>query len=293
MLRAIVTAALRLLAALAAIGLVIARPWGWGEYASDTLYLIHWEQVGPQGQWLIIPAGGGISQPLTFRDRPIRALDCSPDGRTLALLTDGGQIHVVTAAGIVDERTVDAAYSLLTVANDGSLALYEPTQGGIRIHGGAMERLTAPETDMRYTVSVGADGWQMWNSELNMVQFVTPSGTLVQSIFPVSAGRWLADEWVVGFGTLGNETRQYLIDAVHPALFTLKQAPGIYAPDGLTRAVALRDDPRGSYRTYIGGAFGDAGLRPIPRAAYASDWPVCWLAFAPPETGNVTESASP
>jgi hypothetical protein len=293
MLRFLTLLSLRLLAVLAAAGLLIAQSWGWSEYASPELYLIHWAQVGPQGQWLIVPASGGTSQPLTFEDRPIRALDCSPDGRTLALLTSRGEIHVMTGTGTTYERRVEAGYSLLTLANDGSLALYEPSLGGLRMAGDTVEPLAAPEADdLRYTVSVGADGWQMWNSELNVLQFVTPTGTLVRSIFPVSAGHWLADERLVSFGTLGNETRQYLIDTPRPALVTLKQAPGIYAPDGLTRAVALRDDPRGSYRTYIGGAFGDVGLKPIPRAAFASDWPVCWLAFWP-ELESVRASASP
>lgn len=282
MLRFVTRLGLLLCAGLTLVGGLLVREWGWPEYTAPALYLIHWQQVGPRGEWRILPASGGANMTLTLADEPLLALDCAPDGRTLAVLGADHRVRVLTAAGVVYERAIDPAYDALTVANDGRVTLYDPALGGLRLDAAATAAFDSPpDIEDTASVAVGADGWQLWNSTLSAVQLVTPAGELIRTILPVSGGRWLANERIIGFGTLNDELRQYLMTTVPAALVTLHQAPGVYAPDGLTRAVALRDEAHGSYRTYIGGAFGNAGLRPIPRDTGASDWPVCWLTFWP------------
>ena len=197
MLRCFALLFLRICVCLMLFGVLIAREWGWSEYAAPELYLIHWQQVGPRGEWRIISASDGANTSLAMDTGRILALDCSPDGQSLAVLDNQHLLRVMTAAGVSDDHAIDPAYDALTVANDGRVTLYDPALGGLRVGAqNARETFSAPpDASGNYHVAGGADGWQLWNSELNLVQLVTPSGELIRTILPVSGGRWLASAY--------------------------------------------------------------------------------------------------
>src|SRR5579871_4012195 len=90
---------LLLLIAFSGFGLTIARPWGWSEYESSQLYIVYY-QIGAQHNpyFIVSTDGGDNSQPLTSPDGIVDQVDCSPDGRSFAVLTDTDHLDVLTDA---------------------------------------------------------------------------------------------------------------------------------------------------------------------------------------------------
>ena len=128
MLRPLVRLALDLLIALIGLGLLIARAWGWSEYASRDLYVVYYQIAAPQTRYFVVRAdGSGAGGQLTWPGDMVYQVACSPDGRALAVLTLDGHLLVLTSAGVVSNRVENPIYSTLSVGNDGTVALFDPT----------------------------------------------------------------------------------------------------------------------------------------------------------------------
>ena len=92
-LRLLLRISLYLLIVFTLIGVLISREWGWNEYASDELYLVY-SQITDDLHYSIINTDGGENgEELTWQEGTITALDCSPDGRTLAVLIESAHIE--------------------------------------------------------------------------------------------------------------------------------------------------------------------------------------------------------
>ncbi|MEP7293920.1 MAG: hypothetical protein ABI835_19185, partial [Chloroflexota bacterium] len=96
MLRLLAPLSLGILTGFFVIGALIFRAWGWSEYASDELYLAYTlltpEQ--PYPRILMNTADSHEQSQLTWNNGTIIALACSPDGHSLAFLTDTAHLYV-------------------------------------------------------------------------------------------------------------------------------------------------------------------------------------------------------
>src|SRR5215213_348017 len=112
MLRFMLGVSLSLLIVLTGIGLVLAHPWGWSEYTSDTLYVVYAQMTdGVPSPFFLSSIDGSHQQwQLMAQVGTLKTVSCSPDGRTLAYLTESGHLHVVNRAGEVYDRKLGPGY---------------------------------------------------------------------------------------------------------------------------------------------------------------------------------------
>ncbi|MFN8562960.1 MAG: hypothetical protein U0703_15415 [Anaerolineae bacterium] len=130
MLRFSITVSLLLMSGFTLVGGLLFHQWGWSEYASDALYIVYYQiKPAPFPFFIVNTDGGSDPAQLVATDATLTGLDCSPDGRTLAFVTDSARLYVVNQAGALCDRALDHAYPSLSVANNGTVALFT-TLGG-------------------------------------------------------------------------------------------------------------------------------------------------------------------
>ena len=118
MLRFLISISLCLLIVFTGIGALLSRQWGWSEYASSELYLAYQDVSQPASFFLTDANGSDQQWKLSSKAGTLAALNCSPDGRTLAFLTASGHLYVVSQAGLLYDRVLGQGYDAIAASND-------------------------------------------------------------------------------------------------------------------------------------------------------------------------------
>src|SRR5664279_2822140 len=195
MLRFLGLFALRLLAALAVVCVLIAHQWGWSEYASPELYVVYYQFTNGQIQYYIANADGsspGVK--LSWQGGGISKLDCSPDGRTFAFLTDTRHLYQMTSAGIVYDSAEDQMYTTVNVADDGTTALFDPAAGKLLVNARGID-LSEPNQSNHDLdrIDISAQGLLLWTRDFNDIQVVSlATGQVVPYVSHGYSGQWFA-----------------------------------------------------------------------------------------------------
>ncbi|MFN8448104.1 MAG: hypothetical protein U0521_05825 [Anaerolineae bacterium] len=100
MLRLIVPITICLSAGFILLGGMIARQWGWDEYASDDLYVIYAQTINTARRYFIVSdSGGEVGTPLTWTTARLSAwtarqtVGCSPSSPARRSLRRGRTRH--------------------------------------------------------------------------------------------------------------------------------------------------------------------------------------------------------
>ena len=175
MLRFVTLVFLRLLIIVTGIGLLVSRAWGWSEYASPELYVVYFQLIQGKTQYFIVNSdGSSAGQPLNWNDGGITSLDCSPDGRTFAFLTNSGHVYVMTASGLVHDSPEDTRYTTVNVANDGTTALFDPAGARLLINQRVVDLSTPDREGNAYDrVDISAQGLVLWIQDFANIQVVS------------------------------------------------------------------------------------------------------------------------
>jgi hypothetical protein len=220
MLRLFLVIAGGLLIALMGISLGIARAWGWSEYASPELYVVYYQISNPHNQFFVVDASGsGLNAELAGSGGTIAQVDCSPDGRYFAFLTDTHHLYVLNSAGTVSDRAEDPAYTTLSVANDGTAALFDPLDDRLLIGDHALDLSAARPANAFDRVKLSQQGNILWMRNFNDIQIVSSGGSVTPYVPHGYSGNWLASGQIFtyadnmtdpeGVGLYGG---QYLMD---------------------------------------------------------------------------------
>lgn len=290
MLRFLALLTLRAALCLALLGVLIVRAWGWSEYASPQLYVVYYQLLNSRNAYFLVDANGERSgEALTLPDGGRATLDCSPDGRTLAVLTEN-QLIVVNAAGVVQQIPVDQTYTTVNVADDGTVALLDAPAGWLRVNNAEIDLTSADgERFPLDRVDVAAGGLILWNQHFSRIDVVTPDRQQVLASVPSGhSGTWLPSAQLFTFYDLltdrdGNaqSSGQYVMDmrvqrAVKVGGWSLSRP---LSPDGRQVAAALVSSS-GLAQVVVYDLFTDANRRQLTFEPVASQ-PICFLAFRP------------
>lgn len=292
MLRFLTLLSLRAVLCLALVGVLLVRAWGWSEYASPELYVVYYQILGSCNAYFLVNANGEHpSEALALPDDERAVLDCSPDGRTLAVLTER-QLVVVNAAGMMQQTPVDHRYTTVNVADDGTVALLDAPAGRVRVNDAEIT-LTAADAE-RYPldrVDVATSGLILWNQHFSRIDVVTPDRQQVlASVANGHSGTWLPAAPLFTFYNLETDRDgaatgggQYLMDIVHQR--TVKVSGWVVSrplsPDGRQVAAALVSRGSSLVQVVVYDLFTDANRRQLTFDAQVASQPICFLAFRP------------
>jgi hypothetical protein len=248
MLRVWVIFALLLTAIFMGIGLVVSKPWGWSEHASDALYLVYW-QAKPQPPYpyfMVNTADGAERWELTDKSETIIRLNCSPDGRVMAILTDLANLYVFNDAGVIYKRALRQSYWRLNVANNGSVILFKEDTGVFSVDAVNPERMLAsPYGEKNDDADISSSGLTLWtNSRNNNVKIVSPTGEVATLLLQGYSTQWLASEQLFTFYNNNvYPSRRYLVDIATQNVAMLKDSGlfDLFSPDGTKRAIGYQE----------------------------------------------------
>ncbi|MEO8392206.1 MAG: hypothetical protein ABI700_04360 [Chloroflexota bacterium] len=254
MLRFWITVSLLLTIIFTGIGLLLSRQWGWSEYASDELYVVYSALVDSDKLYFIVNANGSSkSETLKSTQGTITAVNCSPDGRTLAFLTDAMHLYVVTSTGLIYDKLINRIYANLTVANNGTVVYFQNTDA-FRVDANHAEQLVLPggdyprgSTSYYDYVGVSSQRFELWSSPPDGVQVVSPTGQILSTIFHANVEQlWTSERIFTYFfypttfsGDALNSGR-YLFDTSTEHAFRLSELTpfSLFSPDGTLEATA-------------------------------------------------------
>jgi hypothetical protein len=304
MLRFLAFLSLRLAVCLVLFGVLIARAWGWSEYASPALYVVYTQIINGRNAYFVINANGeSAGEALIGNDGRISTVDCSPDGRVLALLSERRQLSVVSEPGTVEQMLTDRDYTTVNVADNGTVALFDPEAGWLRVDRAEID-LSTPDGEAHPLdrVDISPQGLVLWNQHFRSIEVVTPAtGAVVAAVPSGYAGVWLAsgqmftfydiDADVSGFVRDGG---QYVMDVpmqkiVRVGGWTMTRP---LSPDG--RQVAAAVVPGGRQRTQVlvYDLFTNANRRQLTFDPAVASQPICFLTFRPAGLIAANESIS-
>jgi hypothetical protein len=292
MLRFLALLTLRAALCLALLGVLIVRAWGWNEYASPELYVVYYQILGSRNAYFLVDANGERpGEALVLPEGGRATLDCSPDGRTLAVLTEN-QLVVMNAAGVVQQTPVDQTYTTVNVADDGTVALLDAPAGWVRVNDAEIT-LTAEDAEKypldRVDVAVG--GLILWNQHFSRIDVVTPDRQQVLASVPRgNSGTWLPSSQIFTFYNLETDRDgaatgggQYVMDIEHYR--TVKVGGWVVSrplsPDGRQVAAALVSRGSSLVQVVVYDLFTDANRRQLTFDAQVASQPICFLAFRP------------
>jgi WD40 repeat protein len=300
MLRFLVSMLLRLLAGFFAAGLLLFRAWGWNEYVSPELYVVYY-QLAPAGvQYFIVSTDGGDRARLAWEGEPPAKLDCSPDGRTLAFLTGDAHLYVTTSAGLLYERAEPEMYTTVSVANDGTSALFDAATGKLRLDSREID-LNTPDKPVnrldRYDIS--AQGLVLRNRNFQDIQVTSlTTGEQIASVGRAFSGEWLASGGIFVFSNLvtsidgiaiGGGT--YVMDMGHQVIHQIGTwvLSRPLSPDGTRVAAALTSRlSGGTVQVFVYNLFGSSALAQLTDDPSVASQPLCFLTFKPEILTNDT-----
>ena len=300
MLRFLLLVTVCLLVAFTGMSAALSRAWGWNEYASDELYVVyqHLNGESPHPYFLVNADGSGERWKFEAENEQLMHLACSPDGRTLALLSNYKHISVVNSSGIVYDQVLTSGYEKIGVTN--RLDAYLFWRYSFNAHGdltivGARQRhkFSPPDDDSYNNLQMSSSGSILWGLGGNSGGTkVTASSGEINMILPKSFSQaWLSSEDIFTFSdhffVLNTNGRQYLAD---PRTQNVVQIPpqtstGVFSPDTTRIAVGTWFEPSNIFitdvfsrdhrqqLTYDGAGSGEHG-----------DYyyvPICFLTFRP------------
>ncbi len=295
MLRLFTTVAPLLTLMFTGMGLLIARGWGWSEYASPDLYVVYYQGAGAAKLFFIVNADGAQEgKSLALSGDSIRTLDCSPDGRTLALVTNGAHLMVLNQAGVVYDRALDQTYDDARVANNGSVALSQLHAKGDKqiVEPGGDHWLGTPADDAFDAPELASSGAALWTSFWTSgsgygVKATSPDGAVTMFLPRFSAPAWFASEQTFSaFDYSAEPYREYLIDLNTHDVYRLPATSFVLSPDG-TQAVDWVSYNHGENTKITTQLFiydfmaRNPAQLPLTHYVDVSSYPLCFLSFRP------------
>ena len=296
MLRFWLTILLLLTALFTGIGLAISKAWGWPEYASDELYVAYASYMGITSYFTVkVDDVSDDGEQLTWDKGEITALDCSPDGRTLAILTDTGHVGIVTTAGMVENTPEDQGYDQVSVANDGTIALFNMETGALRIGTTTMNLPVPAQQISDNFIDMASQGFALWQTGTEDTELLSlATGQPVMSLPFTSGGQWLASENIFAFSyglfadeDAGKIPAWYLADATTHETVRINEwsISSPFSPDGSQTAnVVILDGPQQREQIGVFGTFDPhdfAQARVLTSNQDISHFPLCFLTFRP------------
>jgi hypothetical protein len=283
---------LRLLVVFLVVALLLIHEWGWNEYASPELYVVYY-QFAPGGVQYFITSTDGERAKLTWEGRPPTRLDCSPDGRTFAFLSESAHLYVVTRDGLLYDRPQPEMYTTVNVANDGTTALFDAVSGKLILNTREID-LNTPDKPVnrldRYDIS--AQGLVLRNRNFQDIQVSSlATGDQIASISRGYSGEWFASGQMFAFSSLetsidgiaiGGGT--YVMDTSRQAMFQIGTwvISRPFSPDGTQVAAALSTSVSNrTVQVVIYNVFGDPHVRLLTNDPDVASQPLCFLTFKP------------
>ncbi len=302
MLRFLIFPSLCLLILFSAIGLLFSRQWGWSEYASPELYLTYQEALNGAHPFFLVDAmGSGQRWKLSAGSGNLTALNCSPDGRTLAYLTDKGHLYVVNQAGIVYDRALGQGYDALAVANDGMIAASQTVYGIVYIISPEGSYPPDPPQHIAYDrVKIASSGATLWShTAVGGIELVAPSGATVMTI---SSGAfspvWLASERIFAFsypdqasnvaGGLADTSRQMVVRFRNGIL-----RDPILSPDATVEALPIQSSTTNATQIALVDPLTGTVRQQFGNDDRVDHLPICFLTFRPQILVSGSVSGSP
>ncbi len=290
MFRWLMFTALRLLIVCAGIGLLISRQWGWPEYASPELYLASQFWMGGVHVRYFISAadGSGETEELVSKAGAIYALNCSPDGRTLAFLTETAHLYVLNRTGILYDTPIESTYvdlrvipRYLSVANNGLVAFYQKKAGGILVDAHQSKPLIPPRANWTYDgISVSSQNYELWNLG-GGIDVVSPTGERIMTL-DYYGGTWTSSEqYVNATYTSPNQAAQYLIDIANQRAVRLNDVTITVqpiSPDLSKIAIPRYSDEEGNDVTDV---YDLISRNRVVRVTHSGESPLCFITFRP------------
>ncbi|MEO8392209.1 MAG: hypothetical protein ABI700_04375 [Chloroflexota bacterium] len=291
MLRFMLSLSLALLISLTGIGLVIAHQWGWSEYASPELYVVYYQakRERPYGFFMVDAAGSGGSWSLTTHSVTLTTLNCSPDGRTLAFLTDDAHLYVVNQSGLVYERVLDQRRTVLNVANNGMVALSDLSQvrqgGSVLLDARQTLALVPPDGSSYESVEPSSLGTAIWNrADYSGVHITTLSGEMIATFPRVDVPKWFASEQILTYDDIGAlPAERVLADPSTRKLIRLNSAlmRGVFSPDGTRRATNMIEPGSANVQIIVTDALSTDHSEQLTHSSGVIYVPICFLTFRP------------
>lgn len=294
MLRLILPITICLSAGFILLGGLIAREWGWDEYASDELYVIYAQTINTARRYFIVSdSGGEAGTPLTWDDGAIIGVDCSPDGRLFAFFTSAAQLYVVDEQGIVYERAIAPEFVTfnpgLNVANDGTVAFFERGIPGLLVDAGRVAPLEPPQANGDYrSVQISSGDLMIWNASVrDGTQVYTPSsGQMIAAVPGAVTQGWLASEQIFAFTYPAEPSSgTFLMDPGRQTIFHLtdRRFAVTFSPDGRQAADWVAADTLIAYSQVIvyDPLSPNPPLKQVTHEQNISSLPICFLAFRP------------
>lgn len=302
MLRYLMLAALRFCALVTLVGVLVSRAWGWNEYTSPELFVVYYQIVNARNQYALVSVDRADDDvKLRWNDSPIAKVDCSPDGRTFAFMTDDAHLYVMTRDGLLYERAEDRLYTTVNVANDGTTALFDPATGWLVIDTNGID-LSARNSEIYPLdrVDISSQGLVLWNRHFEEIEvFAPPAGEVVSYIPRGHSGVWLAAGQMFTFYDLITDRDglaigggQYVMDVAAQKLVRIGgwTVTRPLSPDGMKVAAAL--PTRGSnnlVQVVVYDLFTNQNRRQLTHAPDTASQPICFLTFRPERLTASTE----
>ena len=285
----------RMLIFLSGVGLLVSHAWGWNEYASAELYVVYFQLIEGKPHYFIVSTdGSSASEPLNWNEGGIATLDCSPDGRTFAFLSGSSHAYVLNRAGLVDDRPADARYTTINVANDGTLALFDPTDTRLLINDRLIDLATPDRTGSAFDrVDISAQGLVLWMQDFEDIQLVSlATGSVLPTVPHGYSGQWNTSGQMIIFADQvtdadGNWMHggQYLLDLATRRVarigdWTLSSP---LSPDNTKVAVAvpITHLNHNTAQVAVFSIFGDPQRILLTHDTQTASQPVCFLTFRP------------
>jgi hypothetical protein len=193
MLRFVTLFFVRLSILVAGAGLLVSHAWGWSEYASPELYVVYFQISQRKIDYFIVNADGSSpGQRLIWGDGGIANVDCSPDGRTFAFLSADQHAYVTTSTGVVHDTPADPRYTTVNVANDGTLALFDPTDTRLLVNDREFDLAAAGQTGSAFDhIDISAQGLVLWMQDFPSIQVVSlATGSVIPTVSHGYSGQW-------------------------------------------------------------------------------------------------------
>nr|AUN37643.1 hypothetical protein [uncultured bacterium] len=285
---------LRLLIIVTGISLFVSRAWGWSEYSSPELYVVYYQLLQGKTQYFVVNSDGSSpSEPLSWNEGGITSPDCSPDGRSFAFLSNSGHVYVMTSAGLAHDSPEDQRYTTVNVANDGTLALFDPEDSHLLINDRLIDLSTPDRAGNTFDrIDISAQGLVLWTRDFANIQVVSlATGSIAPYVTHGYSGQWNTSGQMIVFS-------DQVTDAEGSWQFR-----GQYLMDMATRRIARIGDwilssPLSPDSTQVAASMPLAGFNHIAQVAVFSVFnnrqpqvlthdtkiasqPVCFLTFRP------------
>jgi len=290
MLRFLTALSLGLALVFTGIGLMLSRQWGWSEYASNQLYVIYGQlnnaTVSPFFE--VNAAGNSDPEPLMVRDGTLMALNCSPDGRTLAFLTVSGNLTVINQSGVIYNRALGQGYDALTTANNGTVAVTQKVYGIVRVISPNGSSLPAPPDHIAYDpIKITSAGDTLWShTAQGGIKLLAPSGETTLTVAPsASSPVWLAGEQMFTFANANGsvDSTGGMVDSARQLVVPLHHSiipNGLLSPDASVEVVRYVEGGSSHEQLYL---VDPLTSQPKQQLTHDENFhiPICFLTFRP------------